>query len=64
MGAIITTDEQICGASRAGGIYCLGKLKKTPNQKQFHELIKNGKYENCEDLIKKFNKIDLKFGRK
>ena len=59
---IITTDDQICGASRAGGIYCLGKMKTKPSFKEFKKFIQAGNREKPSELLEKFQKNDRHFG--
>ncbi len=55
---VLTTDKPICGPTRPGGIYCLGKASKTHDTKSFLKMIESGKRELPEDIIAKFDKLD------
>ena len=39
----ITTDELICGDTRAGNGYCIGKAVAKPNRDELLKIIKSGK---------------------
>jgi hypothetical protein len=55
---VLTTDDPICGPTRPGGIYCLGKLGDAPSHEQFLEIINNGKRETPEAVMAKFDDLD------
>ena len=55
---ILTTDELITGATRPGGIYCLGRLATPPSHDEFMELISAGKRELPSEVIKRFDRLD------
>lgn len=55
---ILTTDQPICGPSRPGGIYCLGKLNKKQPKISINDIIKSGKKETPNEILAKFDKLD------
>lgn len=57
-----TTDDLICGQSRPGGIYSLGRLEQVPTQAEFLEIIRSGKREIPEEILGKFDAVDRKWG--
>ncbi len=59
---ILTTDKPICGSSRPGGIYCLGKLDKQKIDPSIDDIINSRKNEKPIDILKKFDELDRKFG--
>ncbi len=59
---ILTTDELICGPTRPGGIYSLGRLGLVPSNEEFLEMIDAGKRESPEQVLKKFDDLDRQWG--
>jgi SAM-dependent methyltransferase len=59
---ILTTDDPICGPTRPGGIYSLGRLGPVPTHEEFLEIIKSDKHESTEFVLEKFNELDRKWG--
>ena len=59
---ILTTDEPICGPSRPGGIYCLGKLNKKLPKSNIKDIIRSGKRETPNEVLAKFDELDRKAG--
>lgn len=57
---ILTTDDPICGPTRPGGIFCLGRLGNVPSNKEFLEIINTGKSESVKSILSKFDDIDNK----
>ena len=55
---IVTTDELITGPTRAGGIYCLGRLTTPPSHDEFMKRISAGKRELPSEIIKRFDDLD------
>jgi len=55
---LILTDDPICGPTRPGGIFCLGRLGDKPSNEEFMEIITNGKSESVESVLKKFDVLD------
>jgi len=55
---LLTTDEPICGPTRPGGIYCLGKVANIPDEESFLSIIASGKRETPEEIMKKFDELD------
>ena len=55
-----TTDEPVCGPTRPGGIYCLGKLSQKPSFDNFLEIIDSGKREYPNEIKRKFDLLDEK----
>lgn len=52
---VLTTDNPLCGPSRPGAIFCLGRACNKPSTDTFQALIDSGKKDRIEDLLRKFN---------
>lgn len=59
---IYATDEPLCGPTRPGGIYCLGRLAGPSDEKKLQEIIKHGRRETVNEILDRFNLLDLRFG--
>ena len=57
---ILTTDKELCGPTRAGGIFCLGKYTAPPSSEEFSKLIET-KNEPVKDILNKFDELDKKW---
>jgi SAM-dependent methyltransferase len=58
---LLTTDNLICGPTRPGGIYCLGRLGAVPTHDEFLAMIRSGKREAPETILGKFDALDRKW---
>jgi SAM-dependent methyltransferase len=59
---ILTTDDPLCGPTRPGGIYSLGRLSAPPSHDDFVHMIRAGKHEKTADILKKFDDLDRTWG--
>ncbi len=59
---MLTTDDSICGPTRPGGIYSLGRLGPVPTHEEFLKIIRSGKREAPEEVLTKFDELDCKWG--
>lgn len=55
---VLTTDQPLCGQTRVGAIYCLGKVAGIPARKDFLRLIDSGKRETPAEILEEFDKLD------
>lgn len=55
------TDEPLCGPTRPGGIYALGRATTIPSHSTLLELIGNGKSESIVDILDKFERLDREY---
>ena len=57
----MTTDDSICGPTRPGGIYSMGRLGAVPTDEEFLKVIRSGKRESPETVLTKFEELDRKW---
>ncbi|MBF0215774.1 MAG: methyltransferase domain-containing protein [Candidatus Omnitrophica bacterium] len=60
----MTTDEPICGPTRPGGIYSIGKVSDIPSGSEFLDIIESGKREDPQVIIAKYDELDRVHGAK
>jgi len=59
---IRVTDEAICGPSRPGGIYAVGRAGAVPSREDFLALIDGGQREEPAALLAAFDRLDREMG--
>lgn len=60
---VFSTDEPICGPTRPGGIYCMGRVSDIPGTTRLLDIISAGKKETPEEVLEKFDKLDEESNR-
>ncbi|AEF99593.1 class I SAM-dependent methyltransferase [Methylomonas methanica] len=60
----MTTDDSICGPTRPGGIYSLGRLGDVPSHDDFLATIRSGKRETPKEILSKFDELDRQWEAK
>jgi SAM-dependent methyltransferase len=55
---IFATDKELCGPTRPGGIFCLGRATQIPSKEGFQELIRPGQGEKATDVLARFDELD------
>ena len=60
---LLTTAVPLCGPTRPGGIYSLGRLGSKPTNEEFIKTILAGKRETPEEVLNKFDELDRKWSK-
>jgi SAM-dependent methyltransferase len=55
---LLTTDDPLCGPTRPGGIYSIGRLGPRPTRDEFLATIRGGKRETVVQVLSKFDALD------
>jgi len=58
---LITTTELICGPTRVGNGYCIGRVCDIPSKENFLKLIDSGKKVKPKEIIEELDEIDKNF---
>ncbi len=55
---VLTTDDPICGPTRPGGIFCMGRVSDIPDEKRFFSIIDAGKRDSIDETLARFDRLD------